>query len=148
MATVPAAVHEGALTAMELLRKPSPWLGAALLYWGFDIATLWASFHAFGQAPTVPILVVGYFVGQLGNTLPLPGGIGGVEGGMIGAFIGFGSSGSLAVIAVLTYRLISYWLPMLPGGVAYFTLRRTVGTWRAGSPRASGPEAASASAGT
>ena len=69
---------------------------------------------------------MGYYVGTLGNTLPLPGGIGGVEGGMIGAFLAFGVNGSLAVLAVLGYRTISYWLPTLPGVIAYFRLRRGV----------------------
>jgi uncharacterized protein (TIRG00374 family) len=69
-------------------------------------------------------------VGQLANVLPLPGGIGGVEGGMIGAFVAFGEPASAAVVAVLTYRAISYWLPLLPGAIAYFQLRRTVSGWR------------------
>jgi uncharacterized protein (TIRG00374 family) len=75
---------------------------------------------------------MGYYVGTLGNTLPLPGGIGGVEGGMIGSFIAFGVNGSLAVLAVLAvlaYRTISYWLPTIPGAVSYFRLRHTVGDW-------------------
>jgi uncharacterized protein (TIRG00374 family) len=58
--------------------------------------------------------------------LPLPGGIGGVEGGMIGAFAGLSISASLATVAVLGYRTISYWLPTLPGVVAYAHLRRAV----------------------
>ena len=36
----------------------------------------------------------------------------------------------LAVLAVLAYRTISYWLPILPGAIAYFRLRHTVGDWR------------------
>ena len=47
---------------------------------------------------TSAVLIMGYYVGTLANTLPLPGGIGGVEGGMIGAFVGFGVDGSLAVL--------------------------------------------------
>jgi len=77
--------------------------------WGFEVAVLWASFRAFGRSPPGAVLVMGFFVGTLGNTLPLPLGLGGVEGGMIGAFIGFGVEGSLAVLAVLGYRTISYW---------------------------------------
>jgi Lysylphosphatidylglycerol synthase TM region len=73
---------------------------------------------------------MGYYVGTLANTLPLPGGIGGVEGGMIGAFVAFGMSGPLAVLAVLAYRTISYWLPTVPGVVAYVRLRDTIGGWR------------------
>jgi uncharacterized protein (TIRG00374 family) len=72
-----------------------------------------------------------YFVGMLGNLLPLPGGLGGVEGGMIGAFAAFGVEFNLAVLAVLTYRGIAFWLPTVPGALAYLQLRRTVARWRA-----------------
>ena len=71
-----------------------------------------------------------YFVGMLGNLLPLPGGLGGVEGGMIGAFAAFGVDFDLALLAVLSYRAISFWLPTIPGAIAYFQLRRTVARWR------------------
>ncbi len=102
----------------------------AVAYWGFDIGALWASLHAFGSPPPLATVVMAYFVGQLGNTLPLPGGIGGVEGGMIGALIAFGAPGSLAILGVLAYRVISFWLPTIPGGVAYVRLRTTVARWR------------------
>jgi uncharacterized protein (TIRG00374 family) len=74
--------------------------------------------------------VMAYFVGMVANLLPLPGGVGGVEGGMIGALIGFGVDSGLAVVAVLVYRGFSFWLPMLPGVLAYFGLRRTVNRWQ------------------
>ena len=64
-----------------------------------------------------------YFVGMLGNLLPLPGGVGGVDGGMIGALIAFGVDGGLAVVAVLTYRAFAFWLPTIPGAIAFFQLR-------------------------
>jgi uncharacterized membrane protein YbhN (UPF0104 family) len=70
------------------------------------------------------------FVGMVGNTLPLPGGIGGVDGGMIGAFTAFGVPVGESVVAVLAYRGIAFWLPTLPGGVAYLQLRRTVARWQ------------------
>jgi uncharacterized protein (TIRG00374 family) len=61
---------------------------------------------------------------MLGNLLPLPGGVGGVEGGMVGAFAAFDVDASTALVAVLAYRAISVWLPALPGVVALATLRR------------------------
>jgi uncharacterized protein (TIRG00374 family) len=67
---------------------------------------------------------------MLANTLPLPGGIGGVDGGMIGAFSAFGVNVEVAIVAVLAYRAIAFWLPTLPGGVAYLQLRKTVNRWR------------------
>jgi uncharacterized membrane protein YbhN (UPF0104 family) len=49
---------------------------------------------------------------------------------MIGSLIAFGTAGSLAILGVLAYRLISFWLPTLPGAVAYVRLRGTVARWR------------------
>lgn len=60
-----------------------------------------------------------YFVGALANALPLPGGLGGVEAGMVGVYLAFGTHASLAILAGLSYRLISFWLPTLPGAAAY-----------------------------
>ena len=76
------------------------------------------------------MLVIGFFVGMLGNLLPLPGGIGGVDGGMIGAFAAFNVDTGLAVVAVLVYRAFTFWLPTIPGVIAYLQLRKTVERWR------------------
>ena len=129
-ATVPALVASGVRTAIEVVRSKDPGVLGALAWWGFDISVLWAMFHAFGSPPPFTVIWMAYFVGTLGNLLPLPGGLGGVEGGMIGAFAAFGVNLELAVLAVLSYRAISFWLPTVPGAVAYFQLRRTVGHWR------------------
>jgi uncharacterized membrane protein YbhN (UPF0104 family) len=125
------SVAAGVRGALYLVRRREPGLVGALAWWAFDIAVLWASFHAFGAVPPVPVIVMGYFVGTLANTLPLPGGVGGVDGGMIGAFLAFGVDPATAVLAVLSYRAIAFWLPTLPGLVAYFQLRRTMGEWKA-----------------
>lgn len=130
LATVPGTLQRGVQTTAEVLRHPEPGLLGAIVYWAFDIATLWAGFRAFGASPPLAAVVLAYYVGQLANVLPLPGGIGGVEGGMIGAAIAFGVNGSTAVLAVLAYRVISFWLPILPGSIAYFRLRGAVGRWR------------------
>jgi uncharacterized membrane protein YbhN (UPF0104 family) len=129
-ATLPATMGSGVRTALGLIRDRHWGLLGAVAYWGFDIACLGASFKAFGTAVPVAVLVMGYFLGTLGSLLPLPGGIGGVEGGMIGAFAAFGEPAGRAVIAVLAYRAISFWLPTLPGIGGYVTLRSTVRGWR------------------
>jgi uncharacterized membrane protein YbhN (UPF0104 family) len=128
--TVPALAASGVRTAIELIRSRDPGLLGAVAWWGFDICVLWAMFHAFGSAPPFTVIWMSYFIGMLGNLLPLPGGLGGVEGGMIGALVAFGVNLDLAVLAVLSYRAISFWLPTLPGAIAYFQLRRTVAHWR------------------
>jgi uncharacterized membrane protein YbhN (UPF0104 family) len=128
--TAPALAASGVRTAIELIRSRDPGLLGAVAWWGFDISVLWAMFHAFGSPPPFPVIWMAYFLGMLGNLLPLPGGLGGVEGGMIGAFAAFGVDFNLAVLAVLSYRAISFWLPTVPGAIAYFQLRRTVARWR------------------
>jgi uncharacterized protein (TIRG00374 family) len=129
LATGPAATSAGVRDALEHLRSRDPALLGAVLFWGFQVAVLWAAFHAFGEAPPLAVLTQAFFVGMLGNLLPMPGGVGGVEGGMIGALVAFGVDGGLAVVAVLVYRAFTFWLPLLPGVLAYFRLRRTVEGW-------------------
>jgi uncharacterized protein (TIRG00374 family) len=129
-ATAPATLGSGVRTAISLLRERRPGLLGALGYWGFDIAVLGVCFRAFGSVVPVAVLIMCYFLGTLGSLLPLPGGIGGVEGGMIGAFVAFGQPGSRALVAVLAYRAISFWLPTLPGVAGYVALRSTVRSWR------------------
>jgi uncharacterized membrane protein YbhN (UPF0104 family) len=138
---VALSVAAGVRGAIGLLRSREPGLAGAVAWWGFDIAVLWASFHAFGAVPPTAVIVMGYFVGTLANTLPIPGGVGGVDGGMIGAFLAFGVDPGTAVLAVLSYRAIAFWLPTLPGLVAYFQLRRTTGEWKAEDAAASMPAA-------
>jgi uncharacterized membrane protein YbhN (UPF0104 family) len=128
--TAPALAASGVRTAIELIRSRDPGLLGAVAWWGFDLSVLWAMFHAFGSPPSFAVIWMAYFIGTLGNLLPLPGGLGGVEGGMIGAFAAFGVDFNLSVLAVLSYRGISFWLPTVPGAIAYFQLRRTVARWR------------------
>ena len=130
LANAPAAFSAGMRASLCHLRERDPALLGAIAYWGFNIAVLWACFHAFGDPPPLAVIIMGYFVGFLGNLLPLPGGIGGVDGGMIGAFAAFGVALSLVVPAVLAYRIFTFWLPTIPGAIAYFQLRRTVARWR------------------
>jgi uncharacterized membrane protein YbhN (UPF0104 family) len=139
--TVPALAASGIRTAIDLIRSRDAGLLGAPAWWGFDICVLWACFHAFGSPPPFTVILMCYFVGTLGNLLPLPGGLGGVEGGMIGAFAAFGVDFNLALLAVLSYRAISFWLPTVPGAIAYFELRRTVARWRAQQSRPSEDQA-------
>jgi uncharacterized protein (TIRG00374 family) len=135
IASVPATIASGTRTALSILRHPSSGLlsilGAAG-FWAANIAVLWACFHGFGVSVPKAVLVQGFFVGMTANLLPFfPGGVGSVDAGMIAAFLAFGLPSSTVFVAVLTYRVIAFWLPIPPGIVAYFQLRRTVGRWRA-----------------
>jgi uncharacterized membrane protein YbhN (UPF0104 family) len=126
-----APVGDGVRQALALLRRRDSGLGGALLWWGADIAVLAACFAAFGDVPPAAVVVVAYFTGMLANMLPLPGGLGGVDGGMVGAFVVFGVDPAAALVAVLAYRGFSFWLPIAPGAVAFVALRRRVTAWTA-----------------
>jgi uncharacterized protein (TIRG00374 family) len=135
IASVPATIASGTREALSVLRHPSSGflsiLGAAG-FWAANIGVLWACFHAFGESVPKAVLVQGFFVGMTANLLPFfPGGVGSVDAGMIGAFLAFGLPSATVFVAVLTYRVIAFWLPIPPGIVAYIQLRRTVARWRA-----------------
>jgi uncharacterized protein (TIRG00374 family) len=130
LASGPERLGGGTRFALHLVRHPDWALLGTLGWWGFNIGVLWASCKAFGHAPPIAVVIQAYFVGLLANLLPLPGGIGGVDGGMIGALIAFDVDPGVAVVAVLVYRGFAFWLPTLPGAIAYLQLRRTVARWR------------------
>ena len=121
----------GTRMALDLARRRDRRLAGAVAWWGFDIAVLWACLEAFGDAPLAAPLVMSYFVGMLGNLLPLPGGVGGVDGAMIGALIAFGVEPGLAIVGVLSYRVFALWLPALAGILAYAELVRELRRWPA-----------------
>jgi uncharacterized membrane protein YbhN (UPF0104 family) len=130
LSAVPTVAGEALRTGLWICRC-RPWvLIPASLWWAADVAVLDVCFRAFGETPPLGTLILGYFLGHIGNLLPLPGGVGGVEGGMIGIFVACNVSTSLAVVATLAYQAVSTWLPAIPGLGAYFSLRRRVTRWR------------------
>jgi uncharacterized protein (TIRG00374 family) len=120
----PQALADGTHFTVQLVQRRERGLWGTVAWWVFDYATLWACFWAFGGHPNIIELLMAYLLGMLGNLLPLPGGVGGVEGGMVGACAAFDMNASVALVAVLAYRAISVWLPALPGVLALATLRR------------------------
>ena len=106
-------------------RQPEALLGA-VGYMAFDLAALAASFEAFGVGPSFAAFVFAYVIGQLGGLVPLPGGIGGIEGGLIGALALYGSPLALATAAVLAYRVVQLGMPAILGSVAFLQLRGTL----------------------
>jgi uncharacterized protein (TIRG00374 family) len=121
------ALGAGVREALELLRHPSPVLLVGLLgYLGFDIAILWATFHAFGASPPVAILCLAYLIGELGGLIPVPGGIGGVDLGLVGALVLYHVPVAEATAAVLAYRALALIVPAALGVIAFALLRRSL----------------------
>jgi uncharacterized protein (TIRG00374 family) len=134
LASVPASLASGVRTAIDFVRNPSRGglaIAGAIGFWAANIGILWASFHAFDVEVPLGVVVQGFFVGMVANLIPfVPGGVGAVDAGLIGTFVLFGLPGSEVFAAVLVYRLIAFWLPIPPGIVAFFQLRRTVARWQ------------------
>jgi uncharacterized membrane protein YbhN (UPF0104 family) len=124
----PAALGTGVRDAIALVRSADPRLLGAFAWWGFDMAVLWAMLHALGAPPSFAVIVLGYFVGQVANTIPIPGA---VSGGMVGVLLAFGVEPDLALASVLAYRAIAIWLPAPIGLAALNGLRRTTAAWSA-----------------
>ena len=122
------AVAGGVDEAVGLLRSPQMWLGSAG-YMLFDFAVLAVCFPAFGSPlPPLDALLLAYIVGQLGGLVPLPGGIGGLDLGLIGALVLFGVNATDAAVAVLAYRGILLAVPALVGLPALASLQRRLRT--------------------
>ena len=128
-AKVAATVSDGVDGALEIARRRDPRLLGGAMWWAADIAVLWATFHAFGYSPPIFVIVLGYFLGLIGNALPFVGSLGGVDGGMIGALVALGTVAPVTIAAVVLYRLISCWIPTIPGLAAYLQLRGRMADW-------------------
>lgn len=99
-------------------------LGAWGYLW-FDIAVLWVCFKALGHTPPVSGLVLAYQIGYLSNLIPIPGGIGVLDGSLVGMFVLYGVNDTLATSATIVYHAISLWVPATWGTVAFLLLRRS-----------------------
>jgi uncharacterized membrane protein YbhN (UPF0104 family) len=119
------ALGDGVREAGSILRRRDlRVIAGSLGYWAFDNAVLWACFHAFGESPPITLVLMGYLLGQLGGLLPIPGGIGGVDGGLFGALVVYGLPAAATAAAILAYRVILFWLPLILGGAAFVSLRK------------------------
>ncbi len=126
-ATARRALVEGTAEALQILRSGDPLvIGGAIGYWLFDNLVLLATFHAFGAAPAVSVVLMGYLIGQLGGALPIPGGLGGIDGGLLGTLVVYGAPAANTAAAVLAYRVILFWLPLVIGSVAFLGLQRAL----------------------
>lgn len=122
------ALGDGFRDAGLLLRRHPPALiVGAVGYMAFDAAALWTAFVALGDTPEASTFMLAYVLGQLGGLIPIPGGLGGTDGGLVGALVLFGTPVAAATAAVLGYRLFQLLIPAILGAVSLVALRRDAG---------------------
>jgi hypothetical protein len=127
-----------------LLLRSRDWrLLGAVGYLAFDIAVLWIALRAFGLTPTVPALVLAYLVGYLSNWIPVPGGLGALDGGLVAALVLYGEPAEPVAAGVLLYHAVALWIPTLIGTWSFGSLRRAEPALLSASRREAGREPAS-----
>ncbi len=109
----------------ELLVRPDWRIVGAIGYLWFDMGVLVACFAATGHTPPLVALVLAYQIAYLTNIIPIPGGIGVLDGSMVGALVLYGASATAATAATLVYHAIALWIPAMWGTIAFLILRRT-----------------------
>jgi uncharacterized protein (TIRG00374 family) len=135
-----AAMADGVKDALALLRGGNALLVAGMVaYLFFDLLLLWATFRAFGAAPPLAIVWMAYLIGELGGLLPVPGGIGGVDAGLIGTLVLYNVPITHATSAVLAYRAIALWVPALLAAPAFLSLRRALASGCSDTPSSARP---------
>ena len=115
-----ATLARSALTGRTFLASFGFAAGDLLL----DLLSLDLVFLALRYQPGFGSLAVAYAVANIASAIPVtPGGLGVIEVTLVAITVGFGAPRSTAVLAVLGYRIVNYWLPLIPGAVAYLRLR-------------------------
>jgi uncharacterized membrane protein YbhN (UPF0104 family) len=127
-------IAAGIPAAQDALLRPSWRLLGAIGYLTFDVAVLWTALAAVGSVPPVAALVVAYLAGYLVNVVPIPGGIGILDAGLVGALALYGLPLSHAAAAVLVYHAVAFWIPTLGGMLGYARLRPRLTTEPSGAP--------------
>src|SRR5207248_2284321 len=108
----------------KLLRRPDWRFLGAIGYLWFDIGVLLACFAALGASPPLAAVVLAYQIAYISNAIPVPGGIGILDGSLVGMLVLYGAKATTATAATLVYHAISLWVPSMWGTVAFVLLRR------------------------
>lgn len=119
--------EESVRDTARILFRPDWRIIGAIGYLWLDIAVLVMCFLALGHSPPLSTIVLAYQIGYLSNLIPIPGGIGVLDGSFVGMFVLYGVSATTATAATVVYHAISLWIPAMWGTVAFLLLRRSRG---------------------
>ncbi len=127
LATLLLGVAESIRDTRRMLVTPDWRLLGAYAYLLCDIAVLWVALDAVGHPPPLAAVILAYQIGYMANILPVPGGIGVLDSGLVGMLVLYGAHATTATAAVLAYHAIALWIPTLFGTIAFLLLRPTLG---------------------
>ncbi|WNE98720.1 flippase-like domain-containing protein [Streptomyces luomodiensis] len=120
-----AGVIPRMLDVLQRPRKLLAGIGGTLLLTAANVMCLDASIRAFGGELSYASIAVVFLAGNaLGSAAPTPGGVGAVEAALIAGLTFAGLPYETAAPAVLLFRLMVFWLPVLPGWLAFTHLTR------------------------
>jgi uncharacterized membrane protein YbhN (UPF0104 family) len=117
-----SALVDGVADAWRAARHPTWRLVGAVGYLGFDMAVLLCLLRGLGYDANCGTLILGYLIGYCAAMIPVPAGIGVLEGGLVGTLVLYGAPPSQTAAAVLIYHAIAFWIPSLGGIGAYAAL--------------------------
>ena len=120
----------GANDAMHIIRRPWAIVGM-LANPGFDFFAFYLGIASVGDPLPLSIMLMAYFIGQVGSLIPLPGGIGGVQGLAIGVLVAGGADASAATAGVLVWTGVALGTQIVWGMWQYIGLRKSIKQWQA-----------------
>jgi uncharacterized membrane protein YbhN (UPF0104 family) len=116
-------------TTLRAIQRPGWRLAAgAVAFLVCDIAVLWLAIHGLGYDVPVAPLVLAYLIGYLANAIPIPGGIGVLDGGLAGALVLYHVPAPAALGGVLLYHTLALWIPALSGTAGFVAAQRRLGS--------------------
>jgi uncharacterized membrane protein YbhN (UPF0104 family) len=127
----------GAYDAMRIIRRPAA-IGGMVTNPGFDFVAFYLGIAAVTEPIALPVMLLAYFIGQVGSLIPLPGGIGGVQGLAIGVLVAGGMEAHSATAGVLVWTGVALGTQIVWGMWQYWGLRKSIKRWQAEDP-AGGP---------
>ncbi len=123
----------GAYDAMRIIRRPTA-VGGMLANPGFDFVAFYLGIAAVTEPIALPVMLMAYFIGQVGSLIPLPGGIGGVQGLAIGVLVAGGMEVHSATAGVLVWTGVALGTQIVWGLWQYWGLRKSIKRWQAEDP--------------
>ena len=127
----------GAYDALRIIRRPAA-IGGMVTNPGFDFVAFYLGIASVTEPIALPVMLLAYFIGQVGSLVPLPGGIGGVQGLAIGVLVAGGMEAHSATAGVLVWTGVALGTQIVWGMWQYWFLRKSIKRWQAEDAAATG----------